>query len=211
MMAHLIDALSQTPPAELWARHEGMLTLFAVVLAGSVVAAAAYGLLKYQGLFINFPMRLRWTFHRQLLEQSMAFYQDEFAGRIATKVMQTALAVRDTWMTFSDILVYVGVYFVTLLGVLGVYDIWLVAPFVVWIAAYAVTLRWFVPRLAAVGQAQADARSLMTGRVTDAYANIATVKLFSHARREAHFARQAMQSSPRPDTRRCASSPRSKR
>ena len=193
MMAHLIDALTQTPPAELWTRHGGMLTLFAAVLAGSVVAAAAYGLLKYQGLFINFPMRLRWTFHSQLLEQSMAFYQDEFAGRIATKVMQTALAVRDTWMTFSDILVYVGVYFVTLLGVLGAYDRWLVAPFVGWVAAYVLALRWFVPRLAAVGQAQADARSLMTGRVTDAYTNIATVKLFSHARREAHFARQAMQ------------------
>ena len=193
MMAHLIDALAQTPTAELWSRHGGMLTLFAFVLAGSVVAAAAYGLLKYQGLFINFPMRLRWTFHSQLLEQSMAFYQDEFAGRIATKVMQTALAVRDTWMTFSDILVYVAVYFVTLLGVLGVYDRWLLVPFIAWVVAYALTLRWFVPRLAAVAQAQADARSLMTGRVTDAYTNIATVKLFSHARREAHFARQAMQ------------------
>ncbi|MEO7338747.1 MAG: multidrug ABC transporter ATP-binding protein, partial [Caldimonas sp.] len=111
MMAHLIDALSQTPPAELWGRHGGMLTLFIGVLAGSIAAAAAYGLLKYQGLFVNFPMRLRWIFHSQLLEQSMAFYQDEFAGRVATKVMQTALAVRDTWMTFSDILVYVGVYF----------------------------------------------------------------------------------------------------
>ena len=193
MMAHLIDALGQTPPAEFWPRHGGMLTLFAVVLGASVLAAAAYGLLKYQGLFINFPMRLRWTFHSRLLEQSMAFYQDEFAGRIATKVMQTALAVRDTWMTFSDILVYVGVYFVTLLGVVGVYDRWLVVPFVGWLAAYVLALRWFVPRLAAVGQAQADARSLMTGRVTDAYTNIATVKLFSHARREAHFARQAMQ------------------
>ena len=98
------------------------LGLLGAVLAASIVLAAVYGLLKYQGLFINFPMRLRWTFHRQMLEQSMVFYQDEFAGRIATKVMQTALAVRDTWMIFGDILVYVGVYFATLLGVVGSFD-----------------------------------------------------------------------------------------
>jgi ATP-binding cassette subfamily B multidrug efflux pump len=170
-----------------------MLALLGGVLFASIGVAALYGLLKYQGLFINFPMRLRWTFHRQLLEQSLAFYQDEFAGRIATKLMQTALAVRDTWMIFSDILVYVCVYFITLLGVLGAYDGWLVAPFVAWFVVYLVTLRWFVPRLAAVAKTQADARSLMTGRVTDAYTNIATVKLFSHAQREAQFARQAMQ------------------
>ncbi|MBP6778617.1 MAG: ABC transporter ATP-binding protein, partial [Piscinibacter sp.] len=193
MMAHILDALAQTPPAELWARHGPMLALLGGVLLASIGVAALYGLLKYQGLFINFPMRLRWTFHRQLLEQSLAFYQDEFAGRIATKLMQTALAVRDTWMIFSDILVYVGVYFITLLGVLGAYDGWLVAPFVAWFVVYLVTLRWFVPRLAAVAKTQADARSLMTGRVTDAYTNIATVKLFSHAQREAQFARQAMQ------------------
>ena len=193
MMAHVVDVLAAVPPAELWARHGHTLALLGGVLVASVGFAALYGLLKYQGLFINFPMRLRWTFHRQMLEQSMAFYQDEFAGRIATKVMQTALAVRDTWMVFSDILTYVLIYFVTLLGVLGAFDVWLLAPFVGWFVLYVLTLRHFVPRLAAVGKAQADARSLMTGRVTDAYANIATVKLFSHARREAHFARQAMQ------------------
>ena len=193
MMAHVVDVLAAVPPAELWLRHGTTLALLAGLLAASIALAAVYGLLKYQGLFINFPMRLRWTFHRQMLEQSMNFYQDEFAGRIATKVMQTALAVRDTWMIFADILVYVGVYFATLLGVLGAFDAWLLAPFVGWFAAYALTLAYFVPRLAAVAKTQADARSLMTGRVTDAYANIATVKLFSHARREAHFARQAMQ------------------
>ena len=193
MMAHVVDVLAQVPPAELWARHGTTLAVLAGVLVASIGVAALYGLLKYQGLFVNFPMRLRWTFHRQMLEQSMTFYQDEFAGRISTKVMQTALAVRDTWMIFSDILVYVGVYFVTLLGVLGVFDAWLLAPFLGWLVAYLVALRHFVPKLAAVAKAQADARSLMTGRVTDAYTNIATVKLFSHARREAQFARQAMQ------------------
>jgi len=150
-------------------------------------------LFKYQAVFSNFPMRLRWNFHRLMLEQSMGFYQDEFAGRIATKVMQTALAVRDTWLIFADILVYVLIYFVTLLAVVGAFNSWLVLPFVGWLLLYVLTLRYFVPRLGRVAQAQADARSLMTGRITDAYTNIATVKLFSHSQREAFFARGAMQ------------------
>jgi ATP-binding cassette subfamily B multidrug efflux pump len=163
------------------------------VLLASVAFAALQALFKYQGLFSNFPMRLRWNFHRLMLAQSMAFYQDEFAGRIATKVMQTSLAVRDTWLIFTDILVYVVIYFVTLIAVLGAFDVWLVVPFLGWLVLYAITLRVFVPRLGKVAQKQADARSLMTGRITDAYTNMATVKLFSHSQREAQFARGAMQ------------------
>jgi len=128
-----------------------------------------------------------------MLGQSMSFYQDEFAGRVATKVMQTALAVRDTWMIVADIVVFVSIYFVTMVLVAGAFDAWLLGPFVAWLAMYLGSLRFFVPRLSRVGQQQADARSLMTGRVTDAYANIQTVKLFSHAQREAGFVRSAMQ------------------
>ncbi len=177
----------------LWHEQGHVLALLAAVLLASIVFAALQALFKYQGLFSNFPMRLRWNFHRLMLEQSMGFYQDEFAGRIATKVMQTALAVRDTWLIFTDILVYVVIYFVTLIAVVGAFDAWLVLPFMGWLALYAITLWYFVPRLGKVAQAQADARSLMTGRITDAYTNIATVKLFSHSQREAHFARGAMQ------------------
>jgi ATP-binding cassette subfamily B multidrug efflux pump len=138
-------------------------------------------------------MRLRWDFHRLMLGQSMAFYQDEFAGRISAKLMQTALAVRDTVDVIGDILVFVVIYFVTMGLVLGGFDLWLLAPFIGWVALYSVAMWYFVPRLGRVAQAQADARSLMTGRVTDAYTNIATVKLFSHANREAAYARASMQ------------------
>jgi ATP-binding cassette subfamily B multidrug efflux pump len=193
MMAHVVDLLGRVKPAELWLGHGQTLTLLGGVLLASVVFAALQALFKYQGLFSNFPMRLRWNFHRLMLAQSMAFYQDEFAGRIATKVMQTSLAVRDTWLIFTDILVYVVIYFVTLIAVLGAFDGWLVVPFLGWLLLYAITLRVFVPRLGKVAQKQADARSLMTGRITDAYTNIATVKLFSHSQREAQFARGAMQ------------------
>jgi ATP-binding cassette, subfamily B, multidrug efflux pump len=193
MMAHVVDVLSTVKPAELFTQQGATLKLLAVVLAASVGLTALQALFKYQGVFSNFPMRLRWNFHRQMLEQSMGFYQDEFAGRIAAKVMQTALAVRDTWLIFTDILVFVIVYFVTLVVVLAAFDTLLVLPFVGWLVLYVATLAYFVPRLGKVAQKQADARSLMTGRITDAYTNIATVKLFSHAQREAHFARSAMQ------------------
>jgi ATP-binding cassette subfamily B multidrug efflux pump len=193
MMAHVVDLLAKTPPAELWQRHGSLLAVLGGVLGLSIVFAALQALFKYQGIFGNFPMRLRWNFHRLMLAQSMAFYQDEFAGRISTKVMQTALAVRDTWLIFADILVYVVIYFATMVGVMAAFDAWLMAPFLGWLVLYAATLWYFVPRLGKVAEAQADARSLMTGRITDAYTNIATVKLFSHSQRESHFARGAMQ------------------
>jgi ATP-binding cassette subfamily B multidrug efflux pump len=193
MMAHVVDVLGRVPPAQLWQQEGHTLTLLFGVLVASVVVAALFALFKYQGLHVNFPMRLRWNFHRQMLEQSLAFYGDEFAGRIATKVMQTALAVRDTWMIFLDILVYVAIYFITCVVVVGAFDLRLMLPYLAWFVAYVFTLRYFVPRLGRIGKEQADARSLMTGRVTDAYTNIATVKMFSHAQREAHFAREAMQ------------------
>jgi ATP-binding cassette, subfamily B, multidrug efflux pump len=193
MMARVVDLLAKTPPAELWVREKGTMLVLGAVLLASIAVVALQALFKYQSVFGNFPMRLRWNFHRQMLEQSLSFYGDEFAGRIATKVMQTALAVRDTWLIFADIMVYVVIYFVTLVAIVGGFDAWLMAPFLGWLALYMVTLWVFVPRLGKVAQAQADARSLMTGRITDAYTNIATVKLFSHSHREAHFARGAMQ------------------
>jgi ATP-binding cassette subfamily B multidrug efflux pump len=193
MLGHIVDWLSRVQPARLWAEEGASLTLLAAVLVGSVGLVVVQSTLKQQALAGNFPMRLRWNFHRLLLSQSMGFYQDEFAGRIATKVMQTALAVRDTWMILAEMLVFVIIYFVTLLAVLGGFDRWMLLPFLGWLALYAGALWYFVPKLGRVAQQQADARSLMTGRITDAYTNIATVKLFSHAGREAGYARGAMQ------------------
>ena len=128
-----------------------------------------------------------------MLGQSMAFYADEFAGRITTKIMQTALAVRDMIFTTADVVIGMGVYMVTILLLAAGFDGWLMLPFLLWAVAYGLACWYFVPRLSKVSRAQADARSVMTGRITDAYTNIATVKLFSHTRREAQFARAAME------------------
>jgi ATP-binding cassette subfamily B multidrug efflux pump len=193
MLGRIVDWLAGVEPAQLWALHRGTLFTLAGILTASVVLVALQTILKHQTLAANFPMRLRWNFHRLMLGQSMTFYQDEFAGRVATKVMQTALAVRDVWFTVADILVFTVIYFVTMVMVVGRFDFWLLAPFLAWMTLYGVALNYFVPRLGRIGAAQADARSLMTGRDTDAYTNIATVKLFSHANREAGYARSAMQ------------------
>jgi ATP-binding cassette subfamily B multidrug efflux pump len=164
-----------------------------VLLLASVVVVGLQTVVKHQILAINLPMRLRWNFHRLMLGQSMAFYQDEFAGRITAKVMQTALAVRDTLFVLADVLVHMGVYVATLLVLAAVLEPQLMLPLLAWLAVYVGMLVYFVPRLGRVGKSQADARALMTGRVTDAYTNITTVKLFSHTHREAGFARAAMQ------------------
>ena len=193
MMGRIVDWLGQVAPAQLWQQEQGRLLLLAGIVLASPLLIGLQSLIKRQTLASHFPMLLRWNFHRLMLDQSMGFYQDEFAGRIATKVMQTALAVREFWMILGDILVFVTIYFVTMTAVVGSFNAWMLLPFVAWALCYVVVMRWFVPRLARVSKSQADARSLMTGRVTDAYTNIATVKLFSHAGREAGFARSAME------------------
>ena len=193
MLGRVVDWLSRVEPARLWLDARSELLLLAVILLASPAAVALQSLFKRQAMAGNMPMLLRWNFHRLMLGQSMSFYQDEFAGRIATKVMQTALAVRDTWMIVADILVYVIIYFGTMVAVVGHFASWLLLPFMGWLVCYVAALVYYVPKLGRVAQAQADARSLMTGRITDAYTNIATVKLFSHTQREAGFVRSAMQ------------------
>ena len=192
MLGHVVDLLAKVAPERLFTENRDTLLLLLLVLLASPLAIALQTIVKHQTLAGNFPMRMRWNFHRLMLGQSMAFYQDEFAGRVAAKVMQTALAVRDTWFVLTDILVYITIYFLTMAAVVGGFDAGLLLPFVAWLALYVGALAYFVPNLARVAQAQADARSLMTGRITDAYTNISTVKLFSHAQREAGFARSAM-------------------
>ncbi len=193
LLGHLIDWLAQIEPSQLWQQEQNRLYLIAGVLLLSPIIVGLQTLLKHQALAGNFPMLLRWNFHRQMLAQSMSFYQDEFAGRVSAKVMQTALAVREVVFIVTDIMVFVAIYFFTMLAVAGSFDLWLLAPLLGWMLLYIAAMCYFVPRLGKAAQSQADARSLMTGRITDAYTNIATVKLFSHGRREAAFARSAMQ------------------
>ncbi|MBE7369851.1 ABC transporter ATP-binding protein [Ramlibacter pallidus] len=192
ILGQVVDWLTKAQPATLFQDQRGTLIAFTALLAGSIAMVGLHTFVKHQTLAINFPLRLRWNFHRMMLGQSLSFYSDEFAGRITTKVMQTALAVREMLFTTTEVIIGIGVYFITIVVLAASFDVRLMYPFLGWLVLYALSCSWFVPRLGKVGKAQADARAMMTGRITDAYTNISTVKLFSHTQREAGFARQAM-------------------
>lgn len=194
-LGRLVDWLNSHTPQTLWleAQHE-LLIMGAIVLIGLPITVLLHSLLLHQTLLGNFPMRIRWQAHRYLLGQSYQFYQNEFAGRVATKVMQTSLAVRETIIKLLDVLLYVAVYFSGILVLLGSLDWRLAMPLIIWVLGYASLLYYFLPKLAQTAMKQADARSDMTGRLVDTYTNISTVKLFSHSNREADYAKQGMES-----------------
>lgn len=191
-IGNIVDWLGVYTPQNLWAEKGDMLLLMLAVMIVSPIWITLSSLVHFQTLQGVFPMQMRWRFHQRMLGQSMQFYQDEFSGRVSAKVMQTALAVRDTVMTVTDMFMYVAVYFITSGVILFNLDSLLLIPFIVWFVLVALCIWYFIPKLKLTAIVQADARALMTGRITDAYANIMTVKLFSHSRRELSYAKNAM-------------------
>ena len=194
-MGQLVDLLIAHDPDTLFEKEGkkllGMTLLILIVIPALVLLHA---LIVYQGLLGNYPMSIRWLAHRYLLKQSVSFYQNDFAGRIATKVMQTSIAVRDTVTKILDVLVYILVYFISMLVMIANADPRLMAPMFIWLCVYIGIQFLFIPKLKAASTAQADARSTMTGRVVDSYTNIATVKLFAHTQKEAEYAQGSMES-----------------
>ncbi|MCL4140309.1 UNVERIFIED_CONTAM: hypothetical protein GTU68_053030 [Idotea baltica] len=192
-LGNLIDWLSSSDRSTFLQSEAGKLMWIAtIVLVLLPLVGFVHSIVLHQTVIGNYPMSIRWGVHRYLLGQSYSFFQDEFAGRVATKVMQTSLAIRETVMKVLDTLTYVGVYFLSAMVLLASFDFWLVLPFLIWVLAYALLLRYFLPKLKAISRKQADARSEMTGRVVDSYTNIMTVKLFAHSGREARYAKQSM-------------------
>ena len=192
-MGKVVDWLGAYTPQTLFVEKGHALIGMMAMVAFFAVWTFFASNVRLQTLQGVFPMRLRWNFHRLMLGQSLGFYQDEFAGRVSAKVMQTALALRDVVMTVADMVVYVLVYFITSGVILSSFDAWLILPFICWMIGFAMIMRFLIPKLGKTASRQADARSLMTGRITDAYANITTVKLFSHGAREAAYAKQSME------------------
>ena len=168
------------------------LGVIAIIFVSTILLVLFQSLLKRQSLAGNMPMILRWKFHKHLLNQTFDFYSNEFSGRISAKVMQTAIAMRDLVFTLADILIYVGIYIFTMIAIVSSFSLTLSIPFFVWLIFYTLSLIFFVPKLIHLSKNQADARSLMTGRITDAYTNINLVKLFSHSGRESSYAKNSM-------------------
>ncbi|MGO2561742.1 ABC transporter ATP-binding protein [Psychrobacter sp.] len=191
-IGNIVDWLGIYTPQTLWVEKGDMLLLMLAVMILSPIWIALSSFVHFQTLQGVFPMQMRWRFHQRMLGQSMQFYQDEFSGRVSAKVMQTALAVRDTVMTVTDMFMYVSVYFITSGVILFNLDKLLLIPFIIWLILVALSIWYFIPKLKNTAIVQADARALMVGRITDAYANIMTVKLFSHSRRELGYAKNAM-------------------
>ena len=186
----LAAADKETFFADHWVELTGMgvaiLVLYPLVMLLSEV-------LSNQGLLGNFAMRTRWQAHRYLLRQSVGFFQNDFAGRVAQKMMQTSLGVRDSVMKVFEILLYVGIYFISAVVLFAMSDWRLALPLVGWLAGYAAILYFLVPRMARLSAAQAEARSMVTGRVVDSYTNIQTVKMFAHTDQEDGYAREGME------------------
>jgi ATP-binding cassette subfamily B multidrug efflux pump len=192
-LGELVDWLSSKQPDTLFEEEAYTLIFMAtIVLLGLPLTVLLHASVIHQALLGNFPMRIRWQAHRYLLGQSLSFYQNEFAGRIATKVMQTALSVRETVMKLLDVLLFISIYFIGMTLVVSSSDYRLSFPLLCWLIAYISTLYYFIPKLRQISSKQADARSNMVGAVVDSYSNIQTVKLFSHSKREAEYAQASM-------------------
>lgn len=147
-MGQLVDWLSTSNPETfLEENRHTLISLSLLLLVGMPILVSIYSLLIHQTMLGNYPMSIRWLAHRYLLKQSLSFYQDEFAGRIATKVMQTALSVRETVMKTLDVFVYVAVYFTAMVVMLAQADWRLMIPMLLWLAAYIMIQIRFVPKL----------------------------------------------------------------
>ena len=192
-MGQLVDWLSvqdkstflKDQSSTLWGM--GLLLVFVVPLIGLL-----NNLIRMQTLLPNLTMRVRWLAHRYLLQQSLDFYQDDFAGRIAAKVMQGSIAVRQVVGKLCDTFAYVVVGLLSMLVLLANTDLRMAAPIAVWLVLFTGVMIYFLPRLGRIAEDQANKRAVMTGRIVDSYTNISTVKLFAHTQKETDYAKSSM-------------------
>jgi ATP-binding cassette subfamily B multidrug efflux pump len=149
-------------------------------------------LLMNQAIAANVSNRIRWQNHWHVVRQSWAFFQNDFAGRIATRVMQTGPAIRESLVALLTAVWFIIIYGASSLILLASADRWLALPITIWFVAYIVMLRFFVPRMRDKSKTMSEARSQLTGRIVDTYTNIVTVKLFARAKDEDTYVREAI-------------------
>ncbi|WP_180129708.1 MULTISPECIES: ABC transporter ATP-binding protein [unclassified Acinetobacter] len=191
-IGELVNWISKSQPETFLQQHQTNLTILSFILLANIFFSCLQTIIKHQILYSTFPMRLRWRFHNLLLKQSLDFFHNDFAGRLSAKVMQTSLAVREFWIILGDMLAYVFIYLISITVILGAISPLLIVPLLLWLALFTGSACYFIPKLSKISNEQANARAVMTGRVTDAYTNIQTVKLFAHAGRESQYAKASM-------------------
>jgi ATP-binding cassette subfamily B multidrug efflux pump len=181
-------------PAQFFSDHSTALLVMAfIALIARPAVSTAHELIKNQMIAGPVTARVRWLTHRYVLRQSLGFFQNDFAGRVANKVIQTGPALRESVVQVIDAIWYAVVQWVGAAVIFAVADWRLLVPLVVWLGLYVVALVVFVPRIKQRSTEASEARSMLVGRIVDSYTNILTVKLFAHTEREDAYARAALE------------------
>ncbi len=193
-LGRLVDLLEEAGPAGFWAAHGWEMALAAVfvLLLRPLLQVINVGLVS-NTILPNFGTIIRWRAHRQVLRQSVGWFENDFAGRIANRIMQTPPAAGEAVFQIFDALSFSLAYIIGAAVLLAGADPRLVIPLMIWLALYIALLRWTIRHVTPASKAAADARSVVTGRVVDAYTNIHAVKLFSHHARELDHAKEAIE------------------
>ena len=191
---HIIDLMTNAPNPDAFWRDNGRTLLIMAVVTAVVrpLMSLIVDLVKQQMIVAPVQGRIRWLAHRYVLRQSLAFFQNDFGGRLATRVVQLGNSIRDATANTCDVVVWVVVHWLGALALFFYADWRLTLPLLAWLGGYIWALRYFVPRIESLSHASSESRSLLMGRITDSYTNMMTVKLFAHAAREDQFAKEAI-------------------
>ncbi|CUI01319.1 ABC transporter ATP-binding protein [Leisingera aquaemixtae] len=192
-MGRIVDLMSGTPQ-QVWDDHGTELILVAlfILLLRPVIQLLDVALLN-NAILPNFGTLIRWRAHKHVLRQSVGWFENDFAGRIANRIMQTPPAAGEVIFQVFDAITFSLAYLVGAAVLLWVADVRLMLPLAVWFALYALLVMWTVKRVGPASQASSDARSTVTGRVVDSYSNIHSVKMFAHHDRELTYAHEAIE------------------
>ena len=190
----VVTLVSTIPPDRFLADTWPWLIAMAVVMlvARPGIVFARY-IVTNQALAGPFSNLIRWQSHWHVVRQSWAFFQNDFAGRISNRVMQTGPAVRESLVSSFTAVWYIVVYGTTALIMMAVADPWLATPVLVWFAGYIALMIYFVPKMRDRSKITSEARSMLMGRIVDSYTNILTVKLFARPRDEDEYVRDAVE------------------
>ncbi|UVL15606.1 ABC transporter ATP-binding protein/permease [Pseudomonas atacamensis] len=193
-LSRIIDLAQGTPNPNFFSDHALELTwMLVVALVLRPIFFALHDLLVHQTLSPGMTSMIRWQNHSYVLKQSLNFFQNDFAGRIAQRIMQTGNSLRDSAVQAVDALWHVVIYAISSLVLFAEADWRLMIPLLTWIVAYIGALYYFVPRVKERSVEASDARSKLMGRIVDGYTNIATLKLFAHTNFEQHYAKEAIE------------------
>ncbi|WP_343621175.1 ABC transporter ATP-binding protein [Ralstonia sp.] len=192
-LGRIVDMIQATPGPAFFGRHRNeLLWMTFVALIARPVIFGLHDVLVHQVINPNLSNLIRWQNHRYVLKQSLTFFQNDFAGRIAQRIMQTGFSLRDSAVQSVDALWHVVIYAISAMVLFARADWWLVVPLLVWIGCYVAALSYFVPRVKARSVIATESRSKLMGRIVDGYTNITTLKLFAHTQHEESYARDAM-------------------